>query len=967
MRTNLILQICLVAVLGLTAHAAEPLGHWPLDGHLDDVAGSANGDFFGGAPSYVKGKMNQAILFDGVDDYVEVMVNNVDAYTISAWIMPERTDAASVVVRTSPSGTTTHWSHQIRIAASGVFEHYLWDGSERTVTGTTPIEVGNWYFVAIEATHNGPVTLYVNGQEEGAATTVATMWADGDRYHIGSNSGASMGWFQGIIDDVRIYDHILTLEEIQRAMKTTLKASSDPVPADMALDVVRDVVLGWSSGESAGTHDVYFGTVFDDVNDASRGNPTGVLVSQGQEAVTYDPAGLLDFGQTYYWRSDEVNATPDKTIFAGEVWSFTAEPFGYPVANIIATRNATSDPDVGPEKTVDGSGLNALDQHSTVSSDMWLGMPDGVDPIYLHYEFDRVYKLHEMLFWNYNVQFELMLGFGLRDVTIEHSENGTDWTVLGDVELAQAAAQAGYTANTTVDFGGAAVKYVRLTVNSGWGPLGQFGLSEVRFLYVPVQAREPQPADGVTDVSINATLSWRAGREAVSHELYLGTDPNALTLTDTPGAASYDPGTLNLGTAYYWKVDEVNEAEAVATWAGDVWSFATQEFLVVEDFESYTDDLDAGEAIFQSWIDGWENNTGSTVGHLGAPFAERTIIHSGAQSMPLFYDNTGLTTAEAEYTFAAQNWTASGIQSLSLFFAGDAGNSSGQLYLKINNTRVDYDGDPADITRTIWQAWNIDLSTVGGNLSSVAKLTIGIEGAGAMGVVYIDDIRLYPGAPEYITPVEPEATDLVAHYTFDEGAGAVVGDSSGNGNDGAINGDPVWTTGVLGGALEFSGDDYVDCGNDASLVIRDTITVACWIKVASFTRTWETIVAMGDDSYRIGRGPSDGDAMHFGCNGTTGGNFNGVGVVTTDTWHHVAGVYDGANMYIYVDGIEDNRIASTGQIDASSYNLYIGENPQATGRQLGGVVDDVRIYSRPLSPEEIAGLAGRTGPIHKPF
>ena len=122
--------------------------------------------------------------------------------------------------------------------------------------------------------------------------------------------------------------------------------------------------------------------------------------------------------------------------------------------------------------------------------------PAADETVYLQYEFDGIYKLHEMLVWNYNVQWELILGFGVKNATVEYSVDGTDWIVLGDVELAQATAAATYEANTTVAFDGAAAKYVRLTVNSGYGSMGQYGLSEVRFMYIPAQAREPQPADG---------------------------------------------------------------------------------------------------------------------------------------------------------------------------------------------------------------------------------------------------------------------------------------------------------------------------------------------------------------------------------------------------------------------------------------------------------------------------------------
>ncbi len=536
---------------------------------------------------------------------------------------------------------------------------------------------------------------------------------------------------------------------------TDKSLAGDPNPDDGVTDVPRDVVLSWSAGEYAVTHDVYFGTSFDDVNAAGRGNPLGVLLSEGQAGTTFDPSGILDFGTTYYWRVDEVNGAPDFAIYKGLVWSFTAEPLAYPIANVSATSNGTSGAATTPERTVDGSGLNVADQHSILSGDMWLAQAPADEALYIQYEFDGVYKLHEMLVWNYNEQFELILGFGLKDVTVEYSEDGADWTVLGDVQLNQATAKATYMANTTVDFGGVAARLVRLTVNSGWGMMGQYGLAEVRFMYIPAQAREPQPGDGAANVSVDSALAWRAGRDAVSHEVYFGADPEALALAATVVGSSYAPGALNLDATYYWQVNAVQETES---WDGALWSFATQEYLVVEDFESYTDDIEAGEAIFDTWIDGWVNNTGSTVGHLETPFAERTIVHGGRQSMPLFYDNATTATSEADYALSG-NWTLYGIKSLSLYFYGAEGNT-GQLYVKINNTKIAYDGPAVNLARPSWQLWSIDLSQAG-NVSNVSSLTIGIEGAGANGVVYIDDIRLYPEVLSYVSPDITGAGDTV--------------------------------------------------------------------------------------------------------------------------------------------------------------------------------------------------------------
>jgi hypothetical protein len=101
----------------------------------------------------------------------------------------------------------------------------------------------------------------------------------------------------------------------------------NPKPADGQTDVPRDVTLSWTPGVYADKHDVYFGTVFDDVNDADRTNSLGVLVSQNQVPNSYIPAEVLQWEQTYYWRIDEVNAPPDSTIFKGDVWHFSTQEY----------------------------------------------------------------------------------------------------------------------------------------------------------------------------------------------------------------------------------------------------------------------------------------------------------------------------------------------------------------------------------------------------------------------------------------------------------------------------------------------------------------------------------------------------------------------------------------------------------------------------------------------------------------
>jgi hypothetical protein len=524
----------------------------------------------------------------------------------------------------------------------------------------------------------------------------------------------------------------------------------NPSPATGSVEVPVRTTLGWTAGDFVGGLSPKHRIVLSDDIDAVA-NGTAIVATQ--DATSFNATGLLQYGTTYYWRVDEANSV--RGWDEGGIWNFTTESFAYVIEGITVTTNAISDEAAPPQNTINGSGLNENDQHSTRTSDMWLGTP-GEEPVWLVYEFDRVYKLHQMLVWNYNSEFETILGFGLKDVTVEYSQDGAEWTALGDVEFAKATSTATYAANTMVDFGGIAAKFVRLTVNSGWGATGKFGLSEVRFLFIPAHAQQPQPADGATEVEIDAALSWRGGREAVTHEVYLSTDAQAVAdgaaLAGSVGTVSYQPALMDFATTYYWRVDEVNEAASPSMWGGAVWSFTTAEYALVDGFESYTDDIDAGEAIFDTWLDGWVNNTGSTVGYLNAPFAEKRIVHSGRQSMPLQYDNTTSPFySEAERIFASpQDWTVGGADSVNLYFRGAAENSAETLYVVLkdsaNGTATVVHADAEAIQVAEWQQWRIPLSDFGGgNASRVKAVAIGVgrrtsPTAGGTGIVYIDDV-----------------------------------------------------------------------------------------------------------------------------------------------------------------------------------------------------------------------------------
>lgn len=745
--------------------------------------------------------------------------------------------------------------------------------------------------------------------------------------------------------------------------------ATSPSPANGATDVPTDVMLSWTAGMFAATHDVYFGTSLDDVENASVADPRGVLVAQGQGTTSYDP-GPLELETTYYWRIDEVNAPPDSTVYKGEVWNFTTEPVAYPVQNVVATSNGISEADLGPEKTVDGSGLNAEDQHSVEGEDMWLAAGPADESLYIQFELDQVYKLHQMLVWNYNVRFEPVLGFGLKDVTVEYSTDGVDWMTLGDVTLAQATAVATYTANSTVDLGGVAARYVRLTVVSGHGLMGQYGLSEVRFSYIPVQAREPQPEAGAVDIGPDAVLSWRAGREAVVHEVYLSTDEQAVidgaALVDTISEPAFNAdGSLELGKTYYWKVNETNEDQTPSTWEGQIWSFSTQPSIVVEDFEDYDDDIDAATTIFDTWVDGWVNNTGSVVGYMDAPFAEQTIVHGGRQSMPLTYGTTSAAISEATRTFdEPQDWTQFGVKALTLWFYGDPANTAGQLYVAVDGTRVNYGGDAGNLLIKPWQFWYIDLAEfAGADLSSVRELTIGLEGGS--GFLLIDDITLSPLDRQSIVPTEPDAANLIGYFALDGNA-----DDSAGTQNGTVVGSPTFGAGHTGQAIQLDGvADYVRVEGSYDL---PTYSASLWFRVDGGTAERD-ILSIYDSNGDHGillelRGEGTLRYLHRAPLGTSGGT-DIYSVATTDdgAWYHAGIVKTADSTAMYINGELAGTADNTAEFGQPLQNVTMGVlKHDNLARYFPGAIDEVRLYDRALSHGEMAWLAGRTNPFDTP-
>ena len=335
-------------------------------------------------------------------------------------------------------------------------------------------------------------------------------------------------------------------------------------------------------------------------------------------------------------------------------------------------------------------------------------------------------------------------------VFVHNDRKCINWfAVEGVTELPAALGIDGAAHDIEIELGGVAAQYIRIMATSNWGGWNRYGLSEVRFFYIPMAARNPLPQASADGINPAPVLSWRSGRAATSHEVYFGTDAQAVQNATEPTALIaenfFEAGPLSLTTTYYWRVDEINQTQSPAVWEGEVWSFSTSSFLVVDDMESYNDEEGQGTRIYENWIDGWGNNSnGSQVGYDFGPFTEHTIVHGGRQSMPLFYNNTAASYSEATLTFnAPQDWTEYGVKTLVLYFQGDESNVNGQLYVKVNDSVKNYDGGAGIISLAEWTEWRIDLSSLNTNMENVTEISIGIDGGGS-GVILVDDLQLWP-------------------------------------------------------------------------------------------------------------------------------------------------------------------------------------------------------------------------------
>jgi len=640
--------VAMLLVLGICTNAvvAELIAYWPFEEGQGtttaDITGNGNDGTFNGDVEWVEGYIGNGVHFD--DDGERIVVGPLDpsgetnAMTLAAWINWEglnhsREQQGIIGKRLGwDPGTGVKWFWQTNPAGDLLFRADSAEGGDAFGWGNgLLVDYANeWVHVAV-TWDDGAVIQYINAEEVSTGNVSFRDTADDTPMTIGCVQSDWTETFVGTIDEVRIFNNVLSADEIQNVMMGEFPAAYNPGPADGAIHEDTWVSLSWQAGTSAVSHDVYVGENFDDVNegtgDTFRGNQESLFFVLGFPGYPY-PDGLVP-GTTYYWRIDEVNDADTDSPWKGEVWSFTVPP-------------KTAFQPV----PADGAELVAI-----------------------------------------NARLSWMSGF---DARLHYVVFGEDFDEVNNAVMGVPNATTNYTPGP-----------LKLAKTYYWR-VDEFDGSETHkgdvWSFTTTGAVSgANPANGAVDVSATQILTWDAGAIAASHEVYFGSDADAVAnaTKNSPeykgpkalGEESYDPGKLALSTTYYWRIDEVNNANPDSPWKGNIWSFTTGDYFVIDDFEMY----DAGEnQIWYAWHDGLGygtqgtvdyyagNGTGSAVGDETTPsYTEETIVHGGGQSMPFTFDNNkqGYSKySEVELTLSTlRDWTSEGVAELSLWFRGMPG------------------------------------------------------------------------------------------------------------------------------------------------------------------------------------------------------------------------------------------------------------------------------------------------------
>jgi len=955
------------------------LGWWKLDEGVGTIAvdwsGHSNHGTIYGA-QWAAGYDGQALQFDGEDDYVDLPIGSVIASltncTCATWVDFSNAGGAWQRIFDFGSDTTFYMFLTPRLGTTGEMRFAITIGGggdpEQMVTAPSTLPSG-WHHVAVTIDAGiDTIDLYLDGvvvASNTAATLTPSDLGNTTNNWLGRSQWVADAYFNGSLDDFRIYDYALSQVEIAKVMRGDPLLAWDPRPANGSTpDVEAATPLSWSPGDKASEHDVYFGTDQGAVETADTSDTTGIYRSRVGTS-SYTPPEVLRWGQTYYWRIDEFNT--DATISQGRVWSFTVADFLI-VDNFEDYNDFTNriylmwiDGYGSPSQGIPGNGTGSTVGHLTrpyaetviVHEDLQ-AMPMDFNNVKLPYRSEAVRTFDTPQDWTRKDVKSLTVWF--RGLPASFGSFSYD-PVTGIYTMTAR----GTDIWDVPDYPGAIVGNYHDEFHYAHKRLSGNGSIVARVL------------------SVANTDAWAKAAVMIRETLDANSVHAMVVVSPTSGVA-LQGRTITGGASFGTTVDAI----AAPRWV-----------RLTRSANTFTGEHSANGS---SW---------DTIATQEIPMAPNVYIGLALTS------NNVNATCVAEFsdvtTAGTGDWQSQDI--------GITSNIAEQLYVRLEdssgNSEVAEHPDPDAVLADTWQEWNIDLhdfADAGVNTGSIKKMYIGVGDedapkAGGTGSLYVDDIRLYrprcipsflkpPGdssdncvvdyfdleimagdwlvADQIIATADPGAANLVGHWKLDDGFGTAADDSSVNSNNGVIHGDLQWVAGYDGGAVRFDGyNDYVELPIGSVINSLTNSTFAMWVDFSNAGGAWQRIFDFGSDTTaymfltpRMGTA----DAMRFAITVEGGGAPEQMATATSTLpsgWHHVAVTInaDGDTFTLYLDGavVAQNTEATLSPSDLGvTTNNWLGRSQYALDAFYRGVIDDFRIYSRALTQAEIGYLADKT-------
>ncbi len=1019
----------LVFLLSVTTYASDPnVAHWQLDGDATDSSGNGHHGTEYGNPTWIaEGKDGGAIQLDGVDDYVEAVgyqgITGSSSRTCTAWIKTTATERGIIVSWGSPT-SGEKWMFRVEPLV-GQLSVGVWGGYFEYIVGSTSgLNDGQWHHVtAVLPDMVNPtvadILLYVDGIQETTSTnsTQSVITAGTENVVIGAMFAEGVAdplYFDGQIDDVRIYNRALSAEEIADIVGPVLEVSSntfgfsgfeaDTNPNDQLLTVSNTGVgtvnwsmdltgkpdwltvsptsgsLGYGASENVTLSVDISGLAYGQYNYSFEASDPSAQNSPQIISVNLGVAGIIYVPGDYPTIQAVINASVNGTTIIVSPGTYY-ENINFNGKDIILTSIDPEVPNIVAATIIDGNANGSVVTFSGSES--------------------PACQLRGFTITNGYVESYYGGGGGIYGggSILSGGQDGTQATIKNCIIIDNTALLSEMYGDH--GYGGGLFncdglisncKIIGNETGRTYGYGGGIAECDGTILNCTVADNKSEDGGGLgrCDGTISNCIIWGNSAEISGDQLFETSIPTYSCIQDWT-----DGGTGNISSDPFF-ADAANGdfhlKSEYGRWDPNEWVYDTVTSPCIDAGIPY-DAIpgDPNDWKNELWPNGGRVNMGAYGGTpaasmSGNPVGNMADLDHDYQVGVIDLDMLCADWMRIEYlldtdlnldgqvdiadfaAFAGQwLWQGSALQVSGLNFsfvsyeAGD--NPSDQLLTISNISGGTLNWSIVDVNELSFSppAWLTVTPTSGilaYNENDDVTMSVDITGLSSGQYSYSFEVAdpAAQNSPQTVTVGLVILAGPTAHWKLDDDAT----DSSGNGYHGTVYGNPVWIAeGVYDGAVELDGTgDYIDCDNDSGLDLAQGFSICMWINTSHTTKTQAVISKGANYVIDILSLSSGGYLRFFGYDSSTAKglyDFTSGYSVADGHWHHIAGTFDGATWRLYDNGAVYATKTQSASLSAVSESLQLGY--RQTDYEFTGKLDDVTIYNRVLSAEEIGLLS----------